>query len=108
MTIEEAISHCEDVAAGQTEQGECPECAAEHRQLATWLRELMALRARSKPLDRSLWKGCQTCKGERSFTARHEVPFCPMCGRPTTEEAWAELEQRIGGNNVETGQNHSD
>lgn len=45
MTIEEAINHCEEVAAGQTEQGKCPECAAEHRQLAAWLRELIALRA---------------------------------------------------------------
>ena len=23
---------------------------------------------------------------------------CPNCGRPLTEEAWAELEWRIGGN----------
>lgn len=44
MTIEEAIEHCEAVADGKTEQGKCPECAAEHKQLAEWLRELSALR----------------------------------------------------------------
>ena len=30
------------------------------------------------------------------------IKYCPFCGRPLTEEAWAELERRIGGNN-ETG-----
>lgn len=66
MTIEEAIQHCDDVAAGRTEQGECPECAADHKQLAEWLRKLVALRAQPSPakLDRSRWKGCPDCKGE--------------------------------------------
>lgn len=45
MTIDEAIQHCEEVAAGETAQGKCPECAAEHRQLAAWLLELVARRA---------------------------------------------------------------
>lgn len=40
MTIDEAIKHCEEVADGMTEQGKCEECAAEHRQLAEWLKEL--------------------------------------------------------------------
>jgi hypothetical protein len=40
MTIDEAIEHCEKVANGMTEQGKCAECAAEHRQLAEWLKEL--------------------------------------------------------------------
>lgn len=31
MTIEEAIHHCEEAAAGETEQGKCPECVAEHK-----------------------------------------------------------------------------
>ena len=40
MTIEEAIEHCKEVAAGNTAQGKCPSCAAEHLQLAGWLMEL--------------------------------------------------------------------
>lgn len=26
-----------------------------------------------------------------------KINFCPMCGRPFTEESWEELERRIGG-----------
>ena len=40
MTLDEAIKHCEEVADGMTEQGKCAECAAEHKQLAEWLKEL--------------------------------------------------------------------
>lgn len=57
-------------------------------------------------LDRSRWVGCSLCKGVTGWTQdlddeHHEVEFlfCPVCGRPITEEAWAELERRIGGNN---------
>lgn len=35
MTIEEAITHCENRA-----EADCSECAKEHRQLAEWLKEL--------------------------------------------------------------------
>ena len=45
MTLDEAIKHCEEVADGLTEQGKCAECAAEHRQLAEWLKELQKWRA---------------------------------------------------------------
>ena len=44
MTIDDAIKHCEEVADGFTEQGKCAECAAEHRQLAEWLKELKQLK----------------------------------------------------------------
>lgn len=46
MTLEEAIMHCEEVADGQTEQGKCPECAMEHRQLAEWLTGYKRLKER--------------------------------------------------------------
>ena len=36
MTLDEAIQHCEDVAAINT----CADCASEHKQLAAWLKEL--------------------------------------------------------------------
>ena len=38
MTLDEAIAHAEAKGKGDTP------CAAEHRQLAEWLRELRALR----------------------------------------------------------------
>ena len=65
MTIDEAIKHCEEVAekkdgdaevyrllsknhsntyeklTAATAETECAECAADHRQLAAWLRELV-------------------------------------------------------------------
>lgn len=57
MTIDEAIKHCEEVAERQEylskqdhgyceekrnvqKRAECAECAADHRQLAEWLKEL--------------------------------------------------------------------
>lgn len=72
-------------------------------------------------LDRSWWEGCEMCSrtyrppewnggGSHDFRVSQnelfyhdakygwegiEVKFCPMCGRPLTEEAWAELERRI-------------
>lgn len=61
-----------------------------------------ALRAQPAKLDRSRWEGCILCEGVTGWTQdldeeHHEVEvlFCPQCGRPITEEAWAELERRI-------------
>jgi len=34
-TLDEAIKHCEEVA-----NSSCSDCAAEHRQLATWLKQV--------------------------------------------------------------------
>ena len=64
MTIDEAIKHCEEVAwendkkamcveeAYQTtEQQNCEQCAADHRQLAEWLRELKELRCLKSDYD---------------------------------------------------------
>ena len=61
MTLDEAIKHCEEVAEEQERKAQCIgrqfvgtamanyqngcfECAADHRQLAEWLRELKELR----------------------------------------------------------------
>lgn len=82
----------------------------------------------SAKLDRSRWEGCEACGDKffvarrqymRPIIApltpeqalmdkltdltgiayvRFSCKFCPACGRPLTEEAWAELERRIGGN----------
>ena len=63
MTIDEAIKHCEDVAETceydasrcdetdryeQHEMCELGKCAADHRQLVEWLRELKDLREKTK------------------------------------------------------------
>ena len=76
-----------------------------------------ALRAQQTPakLDRSRWEGCEYClegKGIVTFEVPDEIEipedavkfgwvkepeYCPICGRPLTEEAWAELERKIGG-----------
>lgn len=99
MTIEDAIKHCEEVAAGATEQGKCPECAADHKQLAEWLIELIALRAQQTPakMDRRRWEGCgwciEPCTDAKGYP-HWNFEFCPNCGRPLTEEAWAELKKR--------------
>lgn len=93
-----------------------------------WLKQVEAerdaLKAAQAPvkLDRSSWKGCVLCDGAkivygenvaaylgRTEDGEHEAyayasecemdfDYCPICGKPITEEAWAELERRIGGN----------
>lgn len=49
--LQDAIQHCREVAAGYTEQGKCPECAADHARLADWLEELEAYRAAETPFS---------------------------------------------------------
>ena len=62
MTLEEAIKHCEEIAELKYDQGnearlqeqdkyadECIACAAEHRQLAEWLKELKERRTKDVP-----------------------------------------------------------
>lgn len=43
-------------------------------------------------LDRRRWEGCEYCK---DIPASILKGFCYACGRPLTDEAWAELERRI-------------
>lgn len=68
---------------------------------------VVALKAQQDPakLDRSRWEGCEWCIGfcpNVTGDPHWNYKFCPMCSRPLTEEAWAELERRIGGNNETT------
>lgn len=44
MTLEEAIMHAEEVACSLETKDKCNKCAAEHRQLAEWLKELKELK----------------------------------------------------------------
>lgn len=72
-------------------------------------------------IDREKWGPCEHCKpcanpfdiwGPHTFPIDgnemyfydtdygwegEEIKFCPWCGRPLTEEAWAELERRVLG-----------
>lgn len=60
-------------------------------------------------IDRSKWEFCLWCKDlqylPHEMCADVKMPggseigasFCPHCGRPLTEEAWAELERRLRG-----------
>ena len=45
MSLEEAIEHAEEVACNLEEKDKCDLCAAQHRQLAEWLKELKELKA---------------------------------------------------------------
>lgn len=57
-------------------------------------------------IDRSKWEACELCSlpdGKSASrlilaeTCNGEAKYCPSCGRPLTEEAWAELERRVRG-----------
>ena len=43
-------------------------------------------------IDREKWEPCKWC--EISWLVMGEK-YCPSCGRPLTDEAWAELERRV-------------
>ena len=55
-------------------------------------------------LNRNLWKGCGMCMSEyplwylMNSSDKFEPSFCPNYGRPRTEMAWKELEQRVAEN----------
>lgn len=66
--------------------------------------ELDTLKAeRAAKLDRSRWEGCVVCNrcgvsGSNELLCNGtEAQYCPFCGRPLAEDAWAELERRING-----------
>ena len=57
-----------------------------------------ALRAQQEPvkLDRSRWEGCEVCLTVGTPENWEDgIKYCPVCGKPITEEAWAEMERRI-------------
>ena len=67
-------------------------------------------------INREAWEPCSRCKScsscahflsndayefcKRCITGQEHIPltnYCPKCGRPLTQEAWAELENRLRG-----------
>lgn len=108
MELDEAIKHAEEVAEAQEEKCkhagldhytklETSACAAEHRQLAEWLKELKrvreqpwlkelkALREQKRP--RGEWKPDGTCSecGVYSSLNKDATYFCPNCGADMRE-----------------------
>lgn len=45
-------------------------------------------------IDREKWEPCKWCVLNGQFGLNN---YCSACGRPLTEEAWAELERRVCG-----------
>ena len=61
--------------------------------------------------DSRQWSGCEYCSDEEGSLLDWkygldgilpDYKFCPMCGSPLTADAWAELEQRVGGNHAKS------
>lgn len=66
-------------------------------------------------IDREAWEPCKLCggakyvyghasavvpsgdKGQIETEVEGDFDYCPECGRPLTDEAWAELEKRLSG-----------
>ena len=48
-------------------------------------------------IDRESLEPCECCRSAKYMNGKMMYNFCPSCGRPLTEEAWAELEKRVRG-----------
>lgn len=53
----------------------------------------------SAHIDREKWKTCYTCRliERAKETWGRKYKICPNCGRPMTEDAWAEYEKMLRG-----------
>ena len=111
MTLDEAIKHCEEVAEeseysaimfkqkkeasaflekaeAEKAENDCQQCAADHRQLAEWLKELKERRA--AVVKRGRWLHfhddgiifCSECGREAYWDSDGQQLFdyCPYCG----------------------------
>lgn len=96
---DEALEDCKDYRLRRTEEFEAIQMA------------VSALRTQLEyaKLDRSRWNGCKLCTEDEiviqldsDFEFALPAEYCPNCGRPLTEEAWADLERRIGCNDEKT------
>jgi len=56
-------------------------------------------------IERKRWSRCSWCKEFRNVPLRGftlhgctstTVRYCPVCGKPLTEDAWAEFERKVG------------
>lgn len=53
------------------------------------------MNGRSRPLYIPEGEAMIVAPGKYSHRFCIQIKYCPFCGRPITEEAWAELERRI-------------
>ena len=87
MTLEEAIKHCEEQAfrltegimsaLNEQEAEDCRECAKEHEQLASWLKELKDYREGLRT--------CENCKHELKPENEYPCSIC-KCNHPNKFE----------------------
>lgn len=116
MTIDEAIKNREECLKYLEGIGKsaCPECVEAVRWSVKALKYLKSANSYSPGhIDREAWEPCGYCNGAKYIYghASAVVPngykrqieketegdfdYCPKCGRPLTDEAWAELEKRL-------------
>lgn len=48
-------------------------------------------------INREAREPCECCRSAKFMNGKMMYKFCQSCGRPLTEEAWAELEKRVRG-----------
>ena len=78
MTIDEAIKHCHEVAAGALCEGTVNHkaCGEEHKQLAEWLVELKELKEYKRKTALYLTK----MQKQNVIDLEDDSPECPNCG----------------------------
>lgn len=107
MTIEEALDMLEYGDWFQSVYNNLPES------IANKVAEAIEALAKVVHIDQKKWEPCQSCdskcltcminetdKCRRCKDYKYYLPlyqFCPVCGRPLTDQAWAELEKRLRG-----------
>ena len=106
MTREEAIAEIERLL-DCAKKLEGPQTFVEFRPVPALEMALAALRPVSREQVETAWKGCKHCTEEWGtcdpITNRFRMPprggiqFCPMCGRPLTDEAVEMVMERLEG-----------
>lgn len=77
MTLDEAISHCDDVATKE----KCEQCAQEHEQLAKWLNELKKYRL--------LYTATKPNRISQEYgIVSYRCPTCNTYLKPYTNRCW--------------------
>lgn len=107
MTIEEALDMLEYGDWFQSVYNNLPESTANK------VAEAIEALAKVVHIDREKWEPCHSCDSKCLICMVNEThkcrickdykyylplyQFCPKCGRPLTDQAWAELEKRMRG-----------
>lgn len=87
MTIDEAITHCNEISAKCVLEDGNRKCAEEHAQLAEWLLDYLKLKKQTKHahwIDTPYEWRCSNC-GKEYWSMNHWFNFCPECGAKMDE-----------------------